>query len=156
VNKSGAADWRVDLDASRDLSDLEKQNYGFLLSWFESWRVRQRLDPDRASAVEFWKSQVAVKPRKEWQLERWSEAVRWYLRWLECCRNEGMEVRSVGERMGNAVMRMGARRGLAMRTRETYAGWVRRYGEWVGEAKAAMDTGQGAEWLESLYGVPAL
>lgn len=153
VNIIGAADWRADLDASRDLSDLEKQNYGFLLSWFESWRVRQRLDPGRAAAVEFWKSQVSVKPRKDWQLERWSEAVRWYLRWLQCCRNDGLDVRSVGERMGNAVMRAGARRGLALRTRETYAGWVRRFGEWVGEAKAAMDTGQGAEWLEHLVAV---
>jgi hypothetical protein len=99
VNTSSAADWRADLDASRDLSDLEKQNYGFLLSWFESWRVRLRLEPDRAAAVEFWKSQVAVKPRKEWQLERWGEAVRWYLRWLQCCQVEGMEVRSVGERL---------------------------------------------------------
>lgn len=153
VHRNVAADWRADLDASRDLSDLEKQNYGFLLSWFESWRVRQRLEPGRAAAVEFWKSQVAVKPRKEWQLERWSEAVRWYLRWLQCCRIGGLEVRGVGERMGNAVMRAGARRGLALRTRETYAGWVRRFGEWAGEAKAAMDTGHGAEWLEHLVAV---
>ena len=65
--------------------------------------------------MEFWNSQVAVKLRKEWQLERWSEAVRWYLRWLECCRNEGMEVRSVGERMGNAA-RVGNAYGYEPRT----------------------------------------
>jgi len=132
------------------LSDLEKQNYVFLLSWFEGWRVRQQLDPSRATAVGFWKRQVVVKPRKEWQLARWGEAVRWYLRWLQCRRDDGLEVLSVGERMGNAVMLVGARRGLALRTRETYAGWARRLGEWAGEAKAAMDTGHGAEWLEHL------
>jgi len=77
MNNKCAADWRADLDASRDLSDLEKQNYGFLLSWFDSWRVRQRLEPSRVAAVEFWKRQVIVKQRKEWQLARWSEAVRW-------------------------------------------------------------------------------
>ena len=153
MNSKGAADWRADLEASRDLSDLDKQNYVFLLTWFESWRVRQQREADRATAVEFWKAQVVVKPRKEWQLARWGEALRWYLRWLQRCRNDGLEVRSVGERMGNAVMQVGARRGLAIRTRETYAGWARRFGEWVGDAKAAMDTGHGGEWLEHLVAV---
>ena len=124
---SQAADWRADLDASRDLNDQDKQHYGFLLSWFESWRQRQRLEPERAAAVEFWKGQVVGKPRKQWQLERWGESMRWYLRWLQCCRDAGREVRSVAERMGQAVMRTGARRGLAWRTRETYAGWARRF-----------------------------
>jgi len=36
--------------------------------------------------VGFWKEPVAVKPRKAWQLDRWAEAMGWYLRWLECCR----------------------------------------------------------------------
>ena len=74
------------------VSDLEKRNYVFLLSWFESWRVRQRLEPSRAAAVDFWKCQVVAKPRKEWQIARWSEAVRWYLRWLQCRCNEGLDV----------------------------------------------------------------
>ena len=126
------ADWRADLDASRDLNDREKQQFGFLVSWFESWRERQKLEPGRAAGaggwggrlgraagVAFWKAQAEVKPCKDWQLERWAEAVRWYLRWLQCCQSEGREVRSVGERMGEAVMRAGARRGLALRTRET-------------------------------------
>ncbi len=144
------ADWRADLDASRDLNDREKQQYGFLVSWYESWRERQKLEPGRAAGVAFWKAQVEVKPRKDWQLERWAEAMRWYLRWLQCCQSEGREVRSVGERMGEAVMRAGARRGLALRTRETYASWTRRFGEWVGDARSAMDTGRGSEWLEHL------
>jgi hypothetical protein len=33
------ADWRADLEASRDVMDLEKQQYGFLLGWYESWRL---------------------------------------------------------------------------------------------------------------------
>ena len=144
------ADWRADLDASRDLNDREKQQFGFLVSWYESWRERQKLEPGRAAGVAFWKAQVEVKPRKDWQLERWAEAMRWYLRWLQCCQSEGREVRSVGERMGEAVMRAGARRGLALRTRETYASWTRRFGEWVGDARSAMDTGRGSEWLEHL------
>ena len=154
VNSDGmntkAADWRADLDASRDLNDMEKQHYGFLVSWFESWRVRQKLEPGRAAGVAFWRGQVVVKPRKQWQLDRWAEAMSWYLRWLQCCREEGREVRSVGDRMGQAVMQAGARRGLALRTRETYAGWARRFGEWVGDARAAMDTEHGAEWLAHL------
>ncbi len=138
------------MDASRDLSDLDKQGYGFLLSWFESWRTRKGLAADRSAAVDFWKEQVVVKPRKAWQLDRWAEAVGWYLRWLECCRAEGREVRSVGERMADAVGTVGSRRGLAPRTRDTYAGWARRFGEWAGDARAAMDTLKGSEWLAHL------
>ncbi len=41
------ANWRVDLDASRDLNDLEKQNCGFVLGWFEIWWLRQGLRAER-------------------------------------------------------------------------------------------------------------
>ena len=61
--------WHADLMASRDLSDWEKQNFGFVLSWFESWRRRQDLEPSREAAVKFWKGQVNVKERKQWQLD---------------------------------------------------------------------------------------
>ncbi len=71
------ADWRADLEASRDLSDHEKQHFGFLLAWYEGWRIKQGLEPDRTAAVAFWRAQVASKPRKDWQLDRWAEAMRW-------------------------------------------------------------------------------
>ncbi len=71
------ADWRADLEASRNLTDLEKQNYGFVLAWFESWRLRLGLDQGRETAVRFWREQVKGKERKDWQLERWAEAMRW-------------------------------------------------------------------------------
>ena len=35
-------DWRSDLMAARDLSDGEQQGYGFLLSWYETWRLGRR------------------------------------------------------------------------------------------------------------------
>jgi hypothetical protein len=42
IHRSGpGANWRDDLEASRDLTDLEKQNYGFILAGFETWRLRQ-------------------------------------------------------------------------------------------------------------------
>ncbi|MBN8456244.1 MAG: hypothetical protein J0M04_00165 [Verrucomicrobia bacterium] len=74
MSTSRYADWRADLDASRDLSDLDKQSYGFVLGWFESWRLRKGLRAERPTAVAFWKEQVMVKPRKDWQRERWAEA----------------------------------------------------------------------------------
>ena len=30
------ADWREDLEQSRDLSERDKQGFGMLLSWFET------------------------------------------------------------------------------------------------------------------------
>ena len=38
-------DWHQDLVESRDLTDWEKQHFGFVLSWFEGWRLRKRLEP---------------------------------------------------------------------------------------------------------------
>ena len=145
-----AADWRADLDVSRDLSELEKQHFGFVLAWFETWRIKQGLDPCREAAVRFWREQVKVKERKEWQLQRWAEAMRWYERWLKFSLEDGREVRSVGERMRQAVMNAGARRGLAVRTRETYAGWLGRFGEWVGSAREGMDVAKARDWLTLL------
>lgn len=142
--------WREDLEASRDLTGLEKQHYGFVLSWFETWRVRLGLEAGRPTAVRFWREQVQAKPRKDWQLARWAEAMRWHEAWLGACMKEGREARSLAERMRQAVMRTGARRGLAVRTRETYAGWIARYGEWVGSAREAMDEGRASVWLGEL------
>lgn len=142
--------WREDLEASRDLTALEKQHFGFLLSWFETWRIQLGLEAGRPAAVRFWREQVKAKARKDWQLERWAEAMRWHEAWLGACMKEGREARSLAERMRQAVMRTGARRGLAMRTRETYAGWIARYGEWVGSAREAMDEGRASVWLGEL------
>ena len=58
MSTSRYADWRADLDASRDLSDLEKQSYGFVLGWFEGWRLRKGLRAERPAAVVFWKEQL--------------------------------------------------------------------------------------------------
>lgn len=148
--KASIADWRADLEASRDLSDLEKQNYGFLLAWYESWRLKAGLETGRESAVRFWREQVKSKVRKQWQMERWAEAMRWHEHWLAVCVREGREPRSLGERLQRAVMSAGARRGLALRTRQTYAGWVARYGEWAGTAEQVMRVERASDWLTEL------
>ncbi len=139
-----------DLQASRDLTDWEKQHFGFLLSWFQGWRLQQELPPGREAAEQFWREVVRAKPRKKWQEEGWADGMAWYLRWLELCRKEGRTVGSVAERMHGAVMRMGARRGLARSTRREYAAWAGRFGEWVDSAREAMDQDKAAEWLASL------
>ena len=41
-------DWRSDLMAARDLSDGEQQGYGFLLSWYETWRLGRRFSVGRS------------------------------------------------------------------------------------------------------------
>jgi integrase len=80
-------------------------------------------------------------------LEQWKEAMRWYLRWLEICNQKGLEVRSVAERMKVAVESAGARRGLALRTRDCYGGWVVRYGQWAKTAQGAMDPKTARDFL---------
>lgn len=144
------ADWRADLEASRNLSDLEKQHFGFVLAWFETWRIKLGLEARREAAVRFWREQVKAKPRKDWQLDRWAEAMRWYERWLKCCLEEGREVYGLEERVRKAVMNAGARRGLAVRTREAYAGWLARFAGWVGSARGTMDVDKARDWLTVL------
>ncbi len=144
---SKQADWQADLEASRNLSDTDRKYYGSFLSWFHFWRKTEGREPGRAAAVAFWRTQVIAKPRKEWQVARWAEAMRWYQEWLKDCEADGREPRSLAERMHRAVMSAGARRGLALATRKTYAGWVARYGEWVGSARAAMEPEKASRWL---------
>lgn len=148
MNKGSS--WNEDLLASRDLSDQEKQGYGFLLAWFESWRLRRHLLPGREAGRMFWRVEVSSKPRKDWQLEQWAAAMRWYLGWLRHAEANGREVRSLAERVHAAVMRTGARRGLSLRTRRCYAGWVARFGEWADDAKRVQDQNAAAEWLTDL------
>ena len=97
--------WREDVMASRDLNDREKQGFAFLLSWFETWGVSRRLQPCLKSARQFWKQEVICKERKQWQLEQWAEAVRWYMRWLEICAREGRPTVSLAEKVRDAVER---------------------------------------------------
>jgi hypothetical protein len=111
-------DWRADLAASRDLNPREKQGFEILCSWFENWRLRSGQAPGVEAARAFWKAQVLTKPREQWQLDQWTEAMRWYLGWLDACRRNGGSGKSLPERLRTAVYSAGARRGLALKTRE--------------------------------------
>lgn len=121
-----------------------------LLGWFESWRQGARQSPGRVAAVAFWKAQVLARERPGWQLEQWAAALRWYLRWLELANQAQREVRSLPERMRAAVELAGARRGLALRTRRTYAGWAGRFGSWADSCDRARSQEAAREWLAGL------
>ena len=86
---SASISWLEDLNHSRDLSPREIDGYGFLLGWYESWRVSKGLVAGRESSVRFWREAVKAKERPEWQLQQWVEAIRWFLRWLEITAEEG-------------------------------------------------------------------
>jgi len=143
-------DWERDLQASRDVNDRDKQGFSLILSWFESWRLKKRLEPNRESGKRFWLEEVVIKPRKNWQLQQWAEGMRWYLNWLEICHREGRSTVSLAERVRNAVETVGARRGLALRTRRTYGGWCARFAQWAGNKKNVMDPDRAKAWLTEL------
>ncbi|CAN5385194.1 hypothetical protein BH23VER1_BH23VER1_26860 [soil metagenome] len=144
------ADWRADLAGSRDLEGAQKRGFVMVLDWFEGWRLARDLPLGRAAAARFWREAVLAKGRERWQLEQWAEAVRWLLRWREACVGRGGRPEGLGERLKVAVEEAGARRGLALATRRTYAGWVVRFGRWAGSPEAAMDEGRAREWLGGL------
>ena len=142
--------WEDDLNASRDVGDRERQGYFFLLSWFESWRMRLRLAPGRESGRKFWLVEVVSKPRKDWQKKQWAEAMRWYLNWLEICEKGGVPTISLAERVRDAVENVGSRRGLALRTKDTYGSWAVRFAHWAGSRERVMNPVCAKEWLTML------
>ena len=130
--------WREDLEKARHVSDAQRPGFQLVLTWFENWRIGQQLQPGREAARVFWVRQVKSKPRAEWQLTQWAEALRWYLQWLKFAQQSGAEVLTLEERVYQAMERVGGRRGLALRTRQTYGRWAMRYARWVGEARAML------------------
>ena len=121
-------DWREDLAKSRNLNRREQEAFGYVLGWLEDWRQKRNLPAGRDAARRWWKEVAKAKERPAWQLKQWEEAIRWFLGWLEICEKAGGDARSLGERLSNAVHDVGARRGLAERTKECYGAWAARYG----------------------------
>ncbi len=154
--KKGQEPWRDDLENARDLSRGEIESYGFLLAWFENWRLAQKEAPTMDSARKFWRAQVVTKKREDWQLKRWAEAFRGYERWLSFCEKNEKSALSLEERVQAAVWQVGARRGLALATRRTYERWVMRYSSWAGSAQAMLKTETATAWLTHLVQVDQL
>lgn len=139
--------WSADLEASRDLNSRQKEACTMVLGWQEHWRARIGAGAGRETCKRFWREQVLVKERHPWQLEQWCGAIQWYLRWLKHQRETGGEVRSLEERVRQAVESAGARRGLALRTRETYGRWAASYARWVGDTRAVMEPERASAYL---------
>jgi len=148
--KSESAVWRDDLAHSGDLNRNQIESYGFFIAWFEPWRASKALKLNRITARVFWKEAVLSKPREPWQTEQWAEAMRWLLHWAKLSEDSGKEIRGMGERMMHAVVTVGSRRGLALTTKRTYGGWAARYGEYVGDAKRALDPANARQFLTGL------
>jgi len=147
---AGLYAWSQDLEFSRDVGPWEKAPYGMLLGWLERFRLNQGIPAGREACTRFWKEAVKAKPREAWQLEQWSMAIRWYLRWLENRYAAGGEVRSVEERVRMAVEMAGARRGLAKRTRETYGRHAGQFARWAVDAREVRRPEKARDYLSWL------
>lgn len=143
-------DWREDLSCSRDLARREIDAYGYVLGWMEDWRVKKDLPAGREAARAWWREVAKAKERPGWQLRQWEEAIVWYLSWLEICLREGGDGKGVPERLKDAVHHAGARRGLALKTRQTYGGWLARFGAYAGTEQRVLDEAVAREWLTVL------
>ena len=143
----GLYPWSGDLDGSCDVRMRERAAFAMLLGWLEKFVCDKGLQPGRAACERFWKEAVMGRGREAWQIEQWGAAIRWYLRWLDHRQVLGKEVRSLPERVRDAVYRAGARRGHAVRTRETYARWVAAFAVWAGDGRAMMKPETGRDFL---------
>lgn len=140
--------WSKDLEASSSVLRREVPAFAMLLGWLDKFVCGKGLQPGRDACALFWKEAVMVKDREGWQLEQWGAAIRWYLRWLDNQTSTGGEVRSLSERVRDAVNRAGARRGLAPRTRETYGRWAVSFAVWAGDDRAMLRPDRGRDFLE--------
>lgn len=140
--------WSKDLESSSDVLHREIPAFAMLLGWYEKFLGARGLNPGREACELFWKESVMVRNREGWQIEQWGAAIRWYLRWFENRLEAGGEVRSLPERVRDAVNRAGARRGLAPRTRETYGRWAVSFAVWVGDDRAMLRPDKGRDFLE--------
>ena len=115
-------------------------------------RLRLELKAGKEAATLFWKREVRRKdrPRQDWQLEQWGEAIRWYLEWLEACERAKADHRSLPERLRNAVSSAIARRGLADKTDEAYGAWAAKYGEFAKDERSAMQEATATAFLCSV------
>ena len=144
--------WRTDLAGYRGLTERERAGFLLVLEWFENFRLRYKLAAGREAARIFWRSEVIGKERRReaWQLSQWQDAIKWHLKWLEVCVEQGGEHRSLPERVRAAVNSACARRGLAWRTRQCYGGWVARYAAFAGDEQAVMDVEHGKVYNEAI------
>ena len=144
--------WRKDLTEFRGLNDRERAGFLLVLEWFENFRLRHELPAGRDGAKKFWRAEVITedRPRESWQLEQWSDAIQWYLKWLEACTSEGADHRSLAERLRLAVQSAGSRRGLAARTKQCYGAWAARYAVFAGGEREAMQVATATRFLTSV------
>ncbi len=132
--------WRKDLSEFRGLNDRERAGFLLVLEWFENFRLRNELEAGRDAAKAFWRHEVLREDRKReiWQLEQWSDAIQWYLKWLDSCAEAGVDHRSLAERVRAAVRSACARRGLALRTKQCYGAWAARYALFAKDEREVM------------------
>ena len=144
--------WRKDLSEFRGLDERTKAGFLLVLEWFENFRLRQNLPAGRAAAETFWKQEVKRedRPREDWQLQQWGEALRWYLDWLNACEQANADHRSLSERLRNAVASGAARRGLAPRTIACYGAWAARFGGFAENEQAVMKVETATRFLTSV------
>lgn len=144
--------WRKDLSEFRGLTARERTGFLLVLEWFENFRLRSELPAGREAARTFWRSEVLRedRPREEWQLEQWGDAIIWYLKWLEACAEAGGDHRSLPERVRGAVYGACARRGLALRTKQCYGAWVARYAVFAGDERKVMEVETATRFLTSV------
>jgi integron integrase len=144
--------WRRDLSEFRGLTDRERSGFLLVLEWFENFRLRCELEAGREAARAFWRLEVLRedRPRETWQLEQWSDAIQWYLGWLDACLEVGADHRSLAERIRAAVYSACARRGLALRTKQCYGAWSARYAKFAGDERAVMEVETATRFLTSV------
>lgn len=141
-------DWREALEAS-PLEEKVRKGYEISIRWYLSFCRRSRVKVDFESARAFVEWAAKEKSAKEWQVEAWKAAIRWFFRHSRDRKSHGESARKVldARKEGSPeldavnlpnppqadsgwkadVIRVMRIRSMSYRTEISYLGWLERF-----------------------------
>ena len=155
--------WAENLEQESEIPERERHGFRVTLRWYLSWCREQAKGCTVESAREFVKWAATEKNASDWMIEKWREAIRWFFRNGEMKtiavgrdqsqrrfprRDPAWENDTDAERMDpedefeGKILALMRRRGMALRTEQTYLGWYRDFRRWGGESGAAAITAE--------------
>ena len=152
-NSAGLYPWSKDLEASSDVRLREREGFAMLWAGWKNLSPGADCRPAGRPASGFGRNRSGRSRARSGSSINGARPCVGIVRWLEYRKVKGGEVRSLPERLRDAVDRAGARQGKSVRTRETYGRWAAMFAVWAGDERAVMRPDKGAG-SSSSRGIP--
>ena len=115
---------------SSEFSEKQRESAKVTIRWYLGWCGREKRGCSVQSARDFLAWAVEEKAPNEMVLESWKSSLNWFF-------STAREQKASFEAEVGPVRALMRRRGMAMRTEETYLRWYREFADWSGVSIAA-------------------